>query len=194
MKICKNIRSLKIELNKIQKNKCLSLIPTMGYLHLGHLSLIKKAKKRKEFTVVSIFINPKQFGPKEDLDKYPVDIKNDIEKLKKLKVDLLFMPRKKEMFNYKISAYKYKPLKIENILCGRYRPHYFPGVADIIIRLFSIINPDKSYFGKKDYQQYIFIKILVKTLGFKSKVISSKSISEKSGLAMSSRNQYLTII
>ena len=193
MKICKNIRSLKIELNKIQKNKCLSLVPTMGYLHLGHLSLIKKAKKRKEFTVVSIFINPKQFGPKEDLDKYPVDIKNDIEKLKKLKVDLLFMPRKKEMFNYKISAYKYKPLKIENILCGRYRPHYFPGVADIIIRLFSIINPDKSYFGKKDYQQYIFIKTLIKRLGFKSKVISSKTIREKSGLAMSSRNQYLSI-
>ena len=78
MKICKNIRSLKIELNKIQKNKCLSLVPTMGYLHLGHLSLIKKAKKRNEFTVVSIFINPKQFGPKEDYDKYPVDIKNDI--------------------------------------------------------------------------------------------------------------------
>ena len=92
MKICKNIRSLKIELNKIQKNKCLSLIPTMGYLHLGHLSLIKKAKKRKEFTVVSIFINPKQFGPKEDLDKYPVDIKHDIEKLTKLEVDLLFIP------------------------------------------------------------------------------------------------------
>ena len=193
MKICKNIRSLKIELNKIQKNKCLSLVPTMGYLHLGHLSLIKKAKTRKEFTVVSIFINPKQFGPKEDYDKYPVDIKNDIEKLKKLKVDLLFMPRKKEMFDYKISTYNYKPLKIENILCGRYRPNYFPGVADIIIRLFSIINPDKSYFGKKDYQQYIFIKTLLKKLGFKSKVISSKTIREKSGLAMSSRNQYLSI-
>ena len=112
MKICKNIRLLKIELNKIQKNKCLSLVPTMGYLHLGHLSLIKKAKKRKEFTIVSIFVNPKQFGPEEDLNKYPVDIKNDIEKLKKLKVDLLFMPRKKEIFDYKISAYKYKPLKI----------------------------------------------------------------------------------
>ena len=98
-----------------------------------------------------------------------------------------------EMFDYKISAYKYKPLKVENILCGRYRPNYFPGVADIIIRLFSIINPDKSYFGKKDYQQYIFIKTLIKKLGFKSKVISSKTIREKSGLAMSSRNQYLSI-
>ena len=111
-----------------------------------HLS---KMQKNKEFTVVSIFINPKQFGPREDLDNYPTNIQRDIKKLNKLKVNLLFIPQKKEIFNYDISSYNYTPLKIANILCGKHRPNYFPGVADIIIRLFSIIDPDKSYFGKK---------------------------------------------
>lgn len=192
MKICKNINSLKNELNKIPKKKVLSLIPTMGYLHDGHLSLIKNAKKNKEFTVVSIFINPKQFGPREDLDNYPTNIERDIKKLMKLKVNLLFIPQKKEIFNYDISSYNYTPLKIANILCGKHRPNYFPGVADIIIRLFSIIDPDKSYFGKKDFQQYIFIKSLLKKLKFKSRIVPVKTMREKSGLAMSSRNQYLS--
>ena len=191
MKIYRSIRSLKNKLNDISNRQQVSLIPTMGHLHQGHLSLIKKSIRKNEFVIVSIFINPKQFGPKEDYSNYPINLQKDIQTLKSLKVDLLFLPKKNEIFNYDISKYKYKPLKIENILCGKYRPNYFPGVADIIIRLFSIINPDVSYFGKKDFQQYIFIKTLLKSLRFKSKVISSSTIREKSGLAMSSRNQYL---
>ena len=192
MIVCKHIKSLKKELNKNRLKKKITFVPTMGALHNGHLSLIRKSIKKNSITVVSIFINFKQFGFNEDYKKYPIETNSDLKKLKIIKTNIVFIPNKSEIMKLNISKYKYNILEIKNVLCGKYRPNYFPGVADIVIRLFSIIDPDISYFGEKDFQQYIFIKQLLKNLGFKGRVKSSKTIREKSGLAMSSRNQYLS--
>ena len=192
MIVCKNIKALKKELNKNRLKKEIAFVPTMGALHNGHLSLIKKSIKMNSITVVSIFVNFKQFGFNEDYKRYPIETSSDLKKLRIIKTNIVFIPNKSEIMKLNISKYKYNIIKIENVMCGKYRPNYFPGVADIIIRLFSIIDPDISYFGEKDFQQYIFIKQLLKNLGFKSRVKSSRTIREKSGLAMSSRNQYLS--
>ena len=192
MIVCKNIKALKKELNKNRLKKEIAFVPTMGALHNGHLSLIKKSIKKNSITVVSIFVNFKQFGFNEDYKRYPIETSSDLKKLRVIKTNIVFIPNKSEIMKLNISKYKYNIIKIENVMCGKYRPNYFPGVADIIIRLFSIIDPDISYFGEKDFQQYIFIKQLLKNLGFKSRVKSSRTIREKSGLAMSSRNQYLS--
>lgn len=192
MIVCKNIKALKKELNKNRLKKEIAFVPTMGALHNGHLSLIKKSIKMNSITVVSIFVNFKQFGFNEDYKRYPIETSSDLKKLRVIKTNIVFIPNKSEIMKLNISKYKYNIIKIENVMCGKYRPNYFPGVADIIIRLFSIIDPDISYFGEKDFQQYIFIKQLLKNLGFKSRVKSSRTIREKSGLAMSSRNQYLS--
>jgi pantoate--beta-alanine ligase len=192
MIICKNIKTLKKELNKNRLKKKITFVPTMGALHDGHLSLVKRSNKKDSISVVSIFINPKQFGFNEDYKRYPIETDTDLKKLKRIKANLVFIPNEDEIMKLNISRYKYDIKKYKNILCDKYRPDYLPGVADIIIRLFSIIDPDISYFGEKDFQQYIFVRQLLKNLGFKSKVRSSKTIREKSGLAMSSRNQYLS--
>ena len=192
MIICKDIKTLKKEINKNRLKKKITFVPTMGALHDGHLSLVKRSNKKDSITVVSIFINSKQFGFNEDYKRYPIETDTDLKKLKRIKANLVFIPNKDEIMKLNISRYKYDIKKNKNILCDKYRPDYLPGVADIIIRLFSIIDPDISYFGEKDFQQYIFVRQLLKNLGFKSKVRSSKTIREKSGLAMSSRNQYLS--
>tara|TARA_B110000196_G_C20971677_1_gene579016 strand:- start:162 stop:911 length:750 start_codon:yes stop_codon:yes gene_type:complete len=165
----------------------------MGALHNGHLSLVKASKKRDHLIIVSIFVNQSQFGKYEDYNSYPIENNSDLKKLKKHKVDIVFMPNKNEILDFDISNHIYKPKRTEKILCGKSRPNYFSGVAQIIIKLFSIIDPDISYFGEKDFQQYVFIKNLIKDQKFKSKIKSVKTVREKSGLAMSSRNIYLSI-
>ena len=192
MLIFKNIRSLQKKLKNIRKNNNkISLVPTMGSLHEGHLSLIKKAKRGERIVVVSIFINPTQFGVNEDFNKYPKNTNKDIRLLRELSVDILFLPNKNEILTHKTSQLKQARLKIEKILCGKYRPNYFPGVGKIIIKLFDIIKPNYAYFGEKDYQQYYFIKLLSKKLKFNTKIISSKTIRDNLGIALSSRNLYL---
>ena len=192
MVIIKNIKSLKKKLDILRlKNNKISLVPTMGSLHKGHLSLVKKAKGKNRIVVVSIFINPTQFGTNEDFNNYPKSINKDIKLLKKLSVDILFLPYEKEIFAHKTLKLKQSRLSIEKILCGKSRPKYFPGVGKIIIKLFDIIKPNHAYFGEKDYQQYYFIKLLTKKLKFNTKVISSKTVRDNFGLALSSRNLYL---
>ena len=192
MLIIKNIGSLQNKLDNLRKNNNkVSLVPTMGSLHEGHLSLVKKAKRRGRIVVVSIFINPSQFGSNEDFNKYPKNTNKDTRLLKELSVDILFLPNKNEILTHKTSQLKQPRLTIEKILCGKSRPNYFPGVGKIIIKLFDIIKPHYAYFGEKDYQQYYFIKLLSNKLKFNTKIISGKTIRDDHGLALSSRNLYL---
>ncbi len=191
MRVIKQISKLRLSiLNQKKIGKKVHLIPTMGALHDGHISLVKSAKAKKATRIVSIFINPDQFSPNEDFDKYPSTIKNDLKLLRKERVDIVFLPNKEEIKKYKIK-YKIPNFSIENKLCGKTRPHFFPGVKKIVAKLFDIIEPDKSFFGEKDFQQYLVIKELCKKMKLKTVIVKCKTIRDKKGLALSSRNNYL---
>ena len=191
MRVIKQISKLQLSLlNQKKIGKKVHFIPTMGALHDGHISLVKSAKAKKATRIVSIFINPDQFSPNEDFDKYPSTIKNDLKLLRKERVDIVFLPNKEEIKKYKIK-YKIPNFSIENKLCGKTRPHFFPGVKKIVTKLFDIIEPDKSFFGEKDFQQYLVIKELCKKMKLKTVIIKCKTVRDKRGLALSSRNNYL---
>ena len=191
MRVIKQISKLRLSLlNQKKIGKKVHFIPTMGALHDGHISLVKSAKAKKATRIVSIFINPDQFSPNEDFDKYPSTIKNDLKLLRKERVDIVFLPNKEEIKKYKIK-YKIPNFSIENKLCGKTRPHFFPGVKKIVTKLFDIIEPDKSFFGEKDFQQYLVIKELCKKMKLKIIIVKCKTIRDKKGLALSSRNNYL---
>ena len=193
MKIIKSIKYLKRIVKESKRNgSSINFIPTMGALHLGHIKLIQKAKKRNAVRIVSIFINPSQFGPSEDFKNYPRTIHNDLNLLRNEDVDIVFLPIENEILKYKI-FYKCPNFKIENILCGKSRPNYFPGVKNIVIKLFDIVQADNSFFGEKDYQQLVVIKKLRDELNFGTKIIPIKTVRNKNGLPLSSRNQYLEI-
>ncbi len=166
-------------------------VPTMGYLHKGHCSLMELSKNKADKTVVSIFVNPTQFGPTEDFEKYPRDIQRDLEISKSVGVDLVFMPSVKEMYPEPIKTW----ITVEgltNNLCGKSRPGHFRGVATVVAKLFNIIQPDVAIFGQKDFQQVQVIKKMVKDLDMPIKIIMAPIVREKDGLAMSSRNTYLS--
>ena len=191
MRVIKQISKLRLSLlNQKNIGKKVHLIPTMGALHDGHISLVKSAKAKKATRIVSIFINPDQFSPNEDFDKYPSTIKNDLKLLRKERVDIVFLPNKEEIKKYKIK-YKIPNFSIENKLCGKTRPHFFPGVKKIVTKLFDIIEPDKSFFGEKDFQQYLVIKELCKKMKLKTVIVKCKTVRDQKGLALSSRNNYL---
>ena len=193
MKIIKSIKYLKKIVKESKRNgSSINFIPTMGALHLGHIKLIQKAKKRNAVRIVSIFINPSQFGPSEDFKNYPRTINNDLNLLRNEDVDIVFLPIENEILNYKTS-YKCPNFKIENILCGKSRPNYFPGVKNIVIKLFDIVQADNSFFGEKDYQQLVVIKKMRDELNFGTKIIPIKTVRNKNGLPLSSRNKYLEI-
>ena len=187
MKIYKNKYRL---INEINKFKSLSFIPTMGALHEGHISLIKKARKKFNKIIVSIYVNPKQFENKIDFKNYPVNFQNDIKLLKKNKVDYLFIPNFKQIFSFKPRHNIYVD-KFEKKLCGKHRAGHFKGVIEVVNRLLEIINPRFLYLGVKDFQQMILIKNHIKKTKIKTKIISCKTIRDKNGLALSSRNQLL---
>ena len=172
------------------EKKTIGFVPTMGALHEGHLSLVRRSKNENDAMVVSIFINPTQFGPKEDFKQYPKDEKGDLNKLSGLNVDAVFIPEADEMyqdgFNTTISIGH-----IGEILCGASRHGHFNGVATVVEKLFNIVMPDKAYFGQKDFQQTVVIKKLVKDLNFNIDIIVCPTVRETDGLAMSSRNSYL---
>ena len=168
--------------------KGLSLIPTMGNLHNGHLSLIKEAKTYDFKTIVTIFVNPLQFGPNEDFNNYPRTIKSDIEKLENINCDYVFIPQSDFAENLEII----KAPSISMELCGKNRPGHFDGVLTIINKIFSLILPAKAFFGLKDYQQFILIKEFAKIKFPDMEIIGLPIIREKDGLAMSSRNNLLT--
>ena len=193
MKIIKSIKYLKRIVKESKRNgSSINFIPTMGALHLGHIKLIQKAKKRNAIRIVSIFVNPSQFGPSEDFKNYPRTIHNDLNLLRNEDVDIVFLPIENEILKYK-TFYKCPNFKIENILCGKSRPNYFPGVKNIVIKLFDIVQADNSFFGEKDYQQLVVIKKMRDELNFGTKIIPIKTVRNKNGLPLSSRNKYLEI-
>lgn len=172
------------------KAKKIALVPTMGALHEGHLSIVKKAKKDADVVVVSIFVNPTQFGANEDLSKYPRTFKEDKEALESLGVDAIFLPTEAMMYPPNYNTFV-TVQNISNILCGITRPTHFRGVATVVLKLFNIIKPDIAYFGEKDYQQSVIIKTLVSDLNLDVIIKTVPIVREKSGLALSSRNLYL---
>lgn len=181
--------------NKIKeeklKGKKIGFVPTMGYLHEGHLSLIRKAKSENDIVVCSIFVNPTQFGPNEDLDKYPRDFERDKSLLIKEKCDILFYPSTQEM--YPNGFFTKVSLNIlTDKLCGKSRPGHFDGVATVVTKLLNIVTPDNAYFGLKDYQQFLVIKRVVSDLNIDTNIVGCPIVREKDGLALSSRNVYLT--
>jgi len=192
MLFVRNVAKLKkIIKQKKNQNVTIGFVPTMGYLHEGHLSLIRIARKKCQFLAVSIFVNPIQFGPKEDFKKYPRNLKKDLRMLKDEGVDLVFYPSVKDMYpaDYKTSVYV---KELSKILCGASRPHHFQGVTTIVLKLLNVVQPDIMAFGKKDFQQAIIIKKMVEDLHLDVKITMGKIIREKDGLALSSRNIYLS--
>ncbi len=192
MQIFKTTNDLKRFLDTCRdNNKTISLVPTMGGLHDGHLKLVDRAKEISDIVVVSIFVNPTQFARGEDFDDYPNTFSSDQRQLELKGVDVLFFPSREEIYpdgtqnDYKVGA-------IGQILCGEFRPTHFDGVAQVVKRFFEIVEPDYSVFGEKDYQQLLIIKSLVENLNFDMTIESVKTQREKDGLAMSTRNQYLS--
>ncbi|MBI4689523.1 MAG: pantoate--beta-alanine ligase [Nitrospirae bacterium] len=170
--------------------RSIGFVPTMGALHEGHLSLVRRSKGENDITVVSIFINPLQFGPKEDFNEYPRDTEGDMVKLKGADADILFMPDVSLIYPDKFLTY----VEVQNLsekLCGVIRPGHFSGVTTIVAKLLNIVKPTRAYFGQKDFQQAIIIKKMVKDLDMGLEVVVCPTIREHDGLAMSSRNSYL---
>jgi len=191
MHIFENIIDVKNFLKeKTDSGNSIGFVPTMGALHEGHSSLIKLANKENDITVCSIFVNPKQFNNKEDLDKYPRTLTNDINILSKLNCDVVFTPSTEEMYSEPIKE-NFDLGELENILEGEFRKGHFKGVAIVVKRLLDIILPDKAYFGKKDYQQLLIVKKLVKLEKMPVEIIACDTVRENDGLAMSSRNKRL---
>ena len=174
-----------------KKRKSIGLVPTMGDFHEGHLSLIRRAKKENDIVVASIFVNPAQFGPNEDYKKYPRDIKGDAQKVMKAGCDILFCPDAGSIYPKGFNTYV-EVYEASDIMCGKSRPGHFRGVATICIKLFSIITPDTAYFGQKDYQQAFIVKKMVRDLNIDINVKVLPIVRDRSGIALSSRNRYLT--
>lgn len=180
------------------KDLKVGIVPTMGALHEGHLSLIKKAKETCDKVVVSVFVNPIQFGPSEDFDKYPRTLDKDMELCNSVGVDLVFAPTPKEMYGEgnRLSndtlTYVCPPFFYVNKLCGKTRVGHFDGVCTVVLKLFNIVQPDYGFFGQKDAQQVIIIKKMVKDLNVPIEIIQCPIVREESGLALSSRNKYLS--
>ncbi|MBS1112600.1 MAG: panC [Nitrospirae bacterium] len=170
--------------------KTIGFVPTMGALHEGHLSLVRRARQENDTTVISIFVNPLQFGPAEDFHRYPRDIEGDTEKLAKEAANILFMPDAPLMFPEGFLT-RIEVGKISDKLCGFFRPGHFTGVATVVAKLFHIVKPTRAYFGQKDFQQAIIIGKMVRDLNMDVDVVICPTIREKDGLAMSSRNAYL---
>ncbi|NPA12868.1 MAG: pantoate--beta-alanine ligase [Aquificae bacterium] len=192
MEVVKSVKDMAELSKKLKKEgKTVGFVPTMGYLHQGHLSLVECSKKDNDITVLSIFVNPIQFGKNEDLDRYPRDIERDIQICQSHGVDYLFVPSVEDMYPEGYSTYVVVE-GITDVLCGAYREGHFKGVATVVNKLFNIVKPDRAYFGKKDYQQYLVIKKMVEDLNMDIQVVGCPIVREKDGLAMSSRNKYLS--
>ena len=174
-----------------KKGEKIGFVPTMGVLHPGHVTLVRRARRECDRVLVSIFVNPLQFGPKEDYSRYPRNLRSDRELLQKEKVDLLFFPSAKTMYPDLFST-SVNVGPIADRLCGRFRPGHFEGVATVCAKLFNLVSPDVVYFGQKDYQQTRVIKRILEDLHFDIRLKILPTVRERDGLAMSSRNRYLS--
>ncbi|MAI60186.1 MAG: pantoate--beta-alanine ligase [Rickettsiales bacterium] len=186
--IIENTKALVETLDNIRQIKKINFIPTMGNLHDGHLSLIKKSQKKGFFSLVSIYVNPLQFSEKNDFKNYPRTLNKDLELLKKHNINLIFLPKK----SFADTSFSVDIGKIGNKLCGVDRPGHFSGVALVILKFLNLIQPHFMTLGQKDYQQILVIKKLIKDFFFKTKLITISTSREKNGLAMSSRNQLIS--
>ena len=192
MRIIRSINLLRNELKAVRsKNQTIGFVPTMGAFHEGHLSLMRNARRDNDIVVVSVFVNPTQFGPHEDFKKYPRQIKIDELFAKKEKVDIIFYPSAEKMYQPGYLTYV-NVTNISKVLCGRSRPNHFNGVATVVSKLINITEPDVMYLGQKDAQQAAIIKAMVKDLNFNVRIKICPIVREKNGLAMSSRNIYLS--
>ena len=192
IKVINGIEAMKKLSESIRKKgSSIGLVPTMGYLHEGHMSLVRRARKECDILVVSIFVNPMQFGPKEDLKRYPRDFSRDKRLLRDAGVDVIFYPAVKQMYPEGYRTYIYVN-GLSDVLCGAARTGHFRGVATVVAKLFNIVKPDTAYFGKKDFQQQVIIRKMAKDLNMDTKIVSMPIIRETDGLAMSSRNKYLS--
>ncbi len=191
MNILKTVGDMKTWSRAIRESgKTLGLVPTMGYLHEGHLSLARKSISACDHTVVSIFVNPKQFRPDEDLDTYPRDLEADRRELERLGVEALFLPTEEEMYPEGFQTY----VNIEGMtdhLCGKSRPGFFRGVTTVVLKLFHIVQPHSAFFGEKDRQQLEVVRQMVRDLNLDVEIVGLPIVREADGLAMSSRNRYL---
>ncbi len=192
MKVFKDISESRKWANAIRaERKSLGFVPTMGALHIAHAELIKTAKEENDFVIISIFVNPTQFGPGEDYDSYPENFEKDKELCENTGVDAVFYPEVSVMY-HKEHSITVKVSDITETMCGKYRPGHFEGVATVVAKFFNIINPHRVYLGQKDYQQYRVIERMVGDLNFDLKLVMCPTVREKDGLAVSSRNQYLS--
>jgi len=192
MKIIKSIKKMQQLANNVRKHdKTIGFVPTMGCLHEGHLSLVKQAKLDTDITVMSVFVNPAQFGPKEDFKKYPRNFKKDCYLAKKSGVDVVFYPSENLMYPKGFQTY-IEVVNLSKYLCGKSRPGHFKGVATVVTKLFNIVKPDIAYFGQKDAQQARIIRQMASDLNMDLKIKTMPIVRERNGLAMSSRNAYLS--
>ena len=193
MEIIKKINECKLIVNQLrEKGYKIGLVPTMGFLHEGHINLIRRAKRDCDRVFISIFVNPTQFGPDEDFKNYPRDIKKDSALAKKEGADYIFYPAVQEMYgpDHKTVV---EVKELGRIMCGKHRPGHFAGVTTVVLKLFNIVNAQKAYFGQKDYQQMIIIKKMVADLNMDIEIVSGPTTRESNGLALSSRNKYLSV-
>jgi pantoate--beta-alanine ligase len=174
-----------------REGKRIGLVPTMGYFHQGHLSLMREGRRRCDIVVSSVFVNPLQFGPAEDLDRYPRDIARDISLAEQERVDYLFCPDEKQMYPDGFKT-RVEVGELSEVLCGRSRPGHFAGVCTVLLKLFNIVKPHSAFFGQKDAQQAIIIKRMVADLNLDIDIVVLPIVREEDGLAMSSRNSYLS--
>ncbi len=192
MEIAENINELREKVRVLQDQKVITgFVPTMGFLHRGHLSLLEKARLETDYVILSIFVNPLQFGRGEDLDNYPRDLPGDLRQARAAGCGLVYLPREEELYPPGYNTY----VTVEGLtegLCGASRPGHFRGVATIVAKLFNLVQPAKAYFGQKDYQQAQVIKKMVADLNMDLEVVICPTVRESDGLAMSSRNSYLS--
>ena len=192
MKVVTGVAEMKAFARQWKKEgKSIGFVPTMGYLHEGHLSLVRESKKRADVTVVSIFVNPAQFGPREDFKKYPRDLEKDSAYLEKGGVDCLFYPDAAEIYPPGYRTYV-EVHGLQDRLCGKSRPGHFQGVATVVLKLFDIVGPDLAFFGAKDAQQVLIIGKMAVDLDLDVEVVTCPLVREPDGLALSSRNAYLS--
>ena len=192
MEILETIPRLREILNLHRdRGQSIGFVPTMGYLHRGHMALVEQCKKENDITVVSIFVNPTQFGPNEDFDRYPRDLEGDERLLREAGVDILFYPGLNEVYPQDYATY-IQVEKLDHMLCGKSRPTHFRGVATVVLKLLNMVAPRRAYFGRKDAQQAIIIKKMVWDLNLEVSIRTIPIVRDPDGLALSSRNAYLS--
>lgn len=191
--IAKTTDELKSLINAIPSGRSIGLVPTMGFLHAGHLSLVHRAREENDVVVMSIFLNPTQFGPQEDLDSYPRDFKGDVEKAMEAGVDIIFAPTPEVMYPEGYETYVEVTGDRTKVLCGKTRPGHFRGVTTVLTKLFHLTRANRAYFGLKDAQQFSVVRRMVEDLNFPIEVIPCPIVRDEDGLALSSRNAYLSL-